>query len=162
MLTIWKQSIVFFALLTYCCATHAVASEPKDYRKFVELGFAHWQCAAYGMLTVSDKHKKIARRSFLRGTFLVAEWLQDMKSGKATKESIEFAPKSIELMPFPGPPLDFRLGYIWAQVEMNARQKTYPKSTGIFLRFGRFGDSNKDQQAEAEKQFRTDKCESLN
>ena len=159
MVTIWKQPSLLFALLAYCCAAPAVASEPKNYGTLVELGFAHWQCAAYGMLTLNDKHKKTAQRSFLRGTFLIAEWLQDMKSGKATKESIESSPKSIELMLFPGPPTDFRLGYIWAQVEINARQKTYPKSTGIFFRFG---DLSKDQQAEAEKQFQTVKCESLN
>ena len=146
-------------LFQACSITHADATESKDYSKLVERGFAHLECAAYGMLTVNEHRQKFSQKAFVSGAFLLAEWLNDVESGKA-KASVESVPKEIRLMPIPGPGSQFHLGYIWAQVEAEARWRTSAKSTGFFFNFGEAVDDL--VRAEAEKQFQKSECELLN
>lgn len=147
-------------LLEAFCISHANASETKDYQSLVELSFAHLECAAFGMLTADERHRKVAQKSFLRGSLMLVEWLDDVTSGKAPRASVEFVPKKVKLMPIPGPPTQFHIGYIWAQIEMQARNRLSIKSSSWFFTFGEHVDQLR--RVEAEKQFKNAKCELLN
>jgi hypothetical protein len=159
MIKAWRQVCLFLVFGACFSNDIAVAQETKDYKKLVRSGFEHWQCAASGILTGNDKYTKTAQRSFLRGSFLLMEWLSDTSSGKVPNSSIEAVPKGIELMPFPGSPLQFRMGYIWAQVEIDAREKTMQASDSFFFRFDSTGSL---QREKAETLFQEANCETLN
>jgi hypothetical protein len=146
-------------LLAAFCISNADASESKDYRKLVELSFAHLECAAFGMLTADELYRTAAQKSFLQGSMMLHEWLDDVTSGKAPGASVEFVPEDIELMPIPGPPIQFHIGYVWAQVEMQAGNKSLIKSSGWFFTFGESVDQLR--RVGAKKQFEKAKCELL-
>jgi hypothetical protein len=147
-------------LIGFLCAYDASAAESKDYQKLVELSFAHLDCAAFGMLTADERHSKFAQKSFLRGSLMLIEWLDDVRSGKAPRASVDFVPKEVKLMPMAGTPTQFHVGYIWAQVEMQAKYRLPIKSSSWFFAFGEHVEQLK--RVEAEKQFENAKCEILN
>jgi hypothetical protein len=153
----WRSSI--FAIVLASGAVGAVNSiaNAKDYGQLGKLGFAHWRCAAFGFLSESAADKNLSEKLFLSGHQMLSELVSDLIAGKAKEQDLKEVPVGIRWWLIAGPTVEFRMGYMWAQFEKDAYDKTWPS-----LKDASFNEQKAIQELKAGTEFQNGNCQLLN
>jgi len=134
-------------------SAHSVAAE-EDYNSLGRLGYAYWDCAAYGLLMKETPAS--ANRLFQDGYEKLSRFLEAGKNGDLTDENTKDVPIGLSWYFVSGPSTDFSLGYMWSKFTEEAYNKTWPE-----LEAASFADQEELQQAKARQAFQEKNCEVL-
>jgi hypothetical protein len=140
----------------FLLVTLQMKANAQDYVKLGISGFAMWKCASLGVLTDNSAHNAVFEKLFVNGHEQLTILVTGIVNGNVSKAELDQIPSGIGWWLTGGPSIEFRMGYMWAQFQKEAYDRTWPKETN-----GKFDEQKSLQKLQAEAEFQNGNCKLL-